>query len=294
MLGRDITTWKVGGKVNDYEEVSSIDSLKKVIGNNPLVLGNGSNLLFNDDHVKRKVIKLKGDFDNIERIGDEHIVGSGIWMPRLVRHLSKEGFGGLEHCVGIPATLGGLVFMNGGSQRKSISEYLLSVTVMNQDGQCEVIEKDDCLFSYRSSVFKNKNVVIISARFSFPKIRSNENRSELLEILSSRRKKFPRKLPSCGSVFLSTKELFESVGAPGYVIERLGLKGKSIGDAQISPLHANFIVNNGNAKAKEIVSLVQLINEHAFREYGIKLKSEALFVDIEGELTPLDKVSISE
>jgi UDP-N-acetylmuramate dehydrogenase len=115
-------------------------------------------------------------------------------------------------------------------------------------------------------------------------------RGQMLEILRSRRKKFPRKLPNCGSVFKSSPNLYKSLGPPGYIIEKLGFSGLTIGGAQVSSQHSNFIVNNGNATSKDIIELVKLIHSKVLLETNFLLEAEPLFVDYDGLQTPLHLV----
>lgn len=289
------TYWKVGGFCEHFRTVETESELKEQLGISSLkkvIIGNGTNVLFDSEGYNGQVIKLGENFDFINQIDDnEFEVGASTWIPKLVRTLSSKGFGGIEHCVGIPATVGGLVAMNGGSQRRSISENLISVYAMNSAGNIIKYDISDCNFSYRHSNFKNSGMVILKVRLKLNKISNNGNRKELLKILKERRTKFPRKLPSCGSVFLSSSELYEKVGAPGFVVESLGLKGMGIGGAQISPLHANFIVNNSNATSMDILKLVSTVNTECKLKYGFKLEAEALYYSQDMDGVSLDKAA---
>ena len=292
----DKTYWKIGGNCDFYYEVESIDELIatleliKKLGKSYVVIGNGTNILFDTSGFENAVIKLGRSFDYLNISGREVEVGASVWVPSLVRKLSKVGMGGLEHCIGIPATLGGLVSMNGGSQRQSISERLVSVKYINGDGKIINWEADPTEFSYRASPFKNNSRVIISCTIRVDEISPNQNRKKLLEILRERRLKFPRKLPNCGSVFMSSPEIYKKKGPPGYIIESLGLKGTKIGNAQISELHANFIVNLGGATSEDVIQLVKLINYRCYKEYGFIMHAEAIFYSKTGDSFSLSDI----
>lgn len=288
----DKTYWKIGGLCENYYEVNSLHELLEVkqrLVETPIIIGNGTNILFDSKGYDGNVVKLGHGFNYFKMITPEIIeVGASTWVPGLVRTLSVSSLGGLEHCIGIPATIGGLVAMNGGSQRRSISENVMSVTILDINGEIKEIENRDCQFNYRNSIFKNSGVIILSVKLKLEKIKSRENRKVLLKILRERRNKFPRKTPNCGSVFLSSPELFEKIGPPGLIIENLGLKGMKCGDAQISSLHANFIVNNGSATSQDVLSLVREINNRCLLRYGMKMTAEVLYYSKDKKISTLD------
>lgn len=281
---RDKTYWKIGGVCENFYLVESKESLIELIKSEQLdlksavTIGNGTNILFDSKGYSGSVIKLSKSFEYIKKCSENIFeIGASSWVPGVVKYLSNIGFGGIEHCIGIPATFGGLIAMNGGSQRKSIKERLVEVKYIDSDGEEKLYKPQDDDFSYRSSPFKNAAKLITSAKIHCKEIKPNQNRPELISILRERRKKFPRKIPNCGSVFLSTNEIFEKVGPPGYVIESLGLKGKKVGDAEISRLHANFIVNNNSANSDDVLKLVEIINSSCFDKYGFQLVAEAIY-----------------
>lgn len=288
------TYWKVGGICNNFNEIENLEELSSYLKNNsfPIVIGNGTNILFDSDGFDGSVIRLGSDFDfiNIEKNSNIISVGASVWVPGLVKYLSKKGFGGLDHCIGIPATIGGLVTMNGGSNRQSVSEIIEEVTYLDEMGNIKSILGSECEFGYRESIFKKNKSIIISIKIKLDIIERNSNRMNLINILKSRRLKFPRKTPNCGSVFMSSPALFDKVGAPGFIIQSLGLKGARVGDAQISEQHANFILNIGNATSGDIIALVRLINEKCYSKYGLKMKTEVIFYSKNGQANQLDDV----
>ena len=176
--------------------------------------------------------------------------------------------------------------MNGGSQRKGIGDHIKTVRTLTADGREKLYSRDDCQFRYRASIFQRINEIITEATFEFKKGDPRTIRRELLGILRSRKNKFPQKLPNCGSVFVSDPSMYDQYGPPGKVIEACGLKGTKQGGAQISPLHANFIVNNGSATAYDILHLINLIRTRVHQSTGYQMQSEAIYVGPTGKLEP--------
>ncbi|WP_133152352.1 UDP-N-acetylmuramate dehydrogenase, partial [Vibrio lentus] len=207
---------------------------------------------------------------------------SGVWVPELAYRTYREGLSGIEHICGIPGRLGGLVYMNGGSNRRAISENLESILVINSDGEVINIDSKTLSFAYRTSPFQDMNVIIAAATLTLEKSERNDIRHTMRKTLASRRRKFPRKQPNCGSVFASNPAMYETVGPPGYAIEKVGLKGHKIGEAQISPMHANFIVNLGKAKAKDVLSLIKLAREKVYQDTNFYMDCEVRYVFPDG------------
>ncbi len=292
------SSWSVGGTFpvavfpKTKRSLVQVFSALAEIGQKYLVVGATTNLLFQDGLYECVLINLK-DYKNISKITDaEESVecSSGVWMPSFARYMAGRGRGGFEHLCGVPGTVGGLVYMNGGSQRKSISEKIISVEVFDRKkSEVVIIEKKDLEFSYRSSVFQNsRDYYILSVKFDISERRCVKKiRREMLDILFQRRSKFPLKLPNCGSVFVSSPEAYEKVGPPGKVIEELGLKGLTLGGAQVSSIHANFIVNTGGARYHDVLTLIDLIRNFALVKTGFELKPEVRSVSLLGEVSSI-------
>jgi len=283
-----LTWWKIGGRAPILVEPHSIDQLTEILskavqGAVPVVvIGRGTNLFFADGDLACVICRIGDRFSALQVKGKEILAQAGVSMLRLGRCAQTRGLSGLEHAIWIPGTLGGLITMNGGSQRKSISDSLIEITFMTLDGKIYKVKPEECVFSYRNSRFLNSREIILEARLTLDQSSPSEVRREMLMIISERKRKFPGKLPSCGSVFRSDQSLYQSYGPPGRLIEDAGLKGYSIGGLQVSTQHANFFVNKGGATASDALQLIKYVQHVLFDKYGIDLETEVLFVDCEG------------
>lgn len=297
----DISYWKIGGRASFLISPQSLQQIEDVVRylnriEYPyLIVGNTTNILFSDAGVDGAIIQTGQALSSVKIDAQNGAVTAqaGVWMPCLARRIAAAGLVGAEHLVGIPGSLGGIVVMNGGSKQRSISENVISVESLGSDGSYHLRTKDACNFSYRHSVFQDNDDVVTTVHLMFKGKGSPKNiRMDMLRILSDRRSKFPLRLPSCGSVFMADKSQFDVYGAPGAVVEGLGLKGFAIGDAEISPLHANFIVNKGHAKAADVLALVDLVRERACKAgINYKLESEIKYVSGESQVIPLHLAS---
>ena len=285
-------SWRIGGPADLLVEPGTIAQVATVVtfahchGIPLLVIGQGTNLLFDDAGLRGIVLKLGNNLSRID-INDNRIVAeAGAWIPGLARKAMLAGLAGLEHTIGIPGTLGGLVMMNGGSQRKGIGENVRRVWIVDQEGKQLELNREECAFAYRQSALQGTGAVVVKAELECERQRSQRIRQLMLEDLRERRRKFPRKQPNCGSVFLSTSEMHASVGPPGKVIEDSGLKGTRIGTAEVSHQHANFIVNLGGATSKDVLSLIAYIRKVVNERIGFDLCCEVRYVSPAGKIIP--------
>lgn len=285
-------SWKIGGDADLFvepETPAQVAELMRALNGSDIpcvVIGQGTNLLFDDAGIRGVVVKIGAKMADLKISASSIIVQGGCWVPQLARKVMAKGLSGLEHCIGIPGTVGGLVAMNGGSQRKGIGENVVSVTVVTRSGEIQKLSQTECCFSYRRSALQDSGAIVVETELHCPVADQNAVRREMLTDLRTRRSKFPRKLPNCGSVFLSTSEMHASVGPPGKIIEDAGLKGTRIGQAEVSTQHANFIVNRGGAKAADVLQLIAHIWQAVRQRIGFELDCEVRYVDIGGEITP--------
>jgi len=295
-LGR----WRIGGPadlVATPGDVAQLRAILAIISQNKLpyvIVGDGSNLLFDDAGFRGVVLRIGRAFGSFT-IDEDGVVeaGAGLWVPSFVRQVIGAGMAGATHAIGIPGTLGGLITMNGGSQRRGIGENVTSVDLIGRDGIFRRVEHAELEFSYRRSALQAGHDIVISARFRFEPSSRDLLRREAITILASRRAKFPRVRANCGSVFVSDPALYNLIGSPGMAIEKAGLKGASIGEAQLSPEHANFIVNNGSARSRDVLALVKLARSRVEALTGIAMDAEVRHLAPDGTIRPAHDVPAS-
>ena len=239
-----------------------------------IVLGNGSNIILSFDYYDGVVILLN-KLNELKISGESIEVGAGYSLQKLALETSNLGLEGLEFATGIPGLVGASIAMNAGAYNNSLSEVVTSVLVLNKDLEFVTMTNKEMKFSYRDSFFKqNKDYYIISANIN---LRQGE-KQEILERVSKRRVKRletqPLDMPSAGSVFRNPEGMHA-----GALIENCGLKGFSIGGAQISEKHANFIINTGNATGKEIIQLINRAKEDVQKKYNIELILEQIVIE---------------
>ncbi len=274
----NLTTWRIGGPAEFLAEPINIKELQTLLiwanakNINCNVIGAGSNLLINDSGLNGLSIclrKLQGSSLNKKSGLIDAFAGESI--PNLARKAAKAGLHGLEWAVGIPGTVGGAAVMNAGAQGSQIQETLHSVLVMPRSGTDPfIINSQELNFSYRYSRLQEEKLIVLSAKFL---LEPGHDQKELSHIthqnLIHRTSTQPYHLPSCGSVFRNPEPL-----KAGQIIEGLGLKGKSIGGAEISKLHANFIINTGEGTAADIKQLIQLVQRRVKKTHDLELQTE--------------------
>lgn len=287
----NITRWKIGGNADCIIHPGSTKVVSELIdylyiNEIPyVVIGSTSNLLFADEGVRAVIIQIGNRMSDYKIDGDTVWVQAGKWVPGFARNVAQAGLTGIEHTAGIPGTIGGLICMNGGSQRKGIGSHIKSVTAVSPKGKIKTFSKEECNFQYRSSVFQENGYVITEAELKFSERKEYEAiRDEMLEILSERRTKFPQKLPNCGSTFISNPDIYKKYGPPGKVIEDLGYKGYKIGRAEVSKIHANFLNNTGKAKAMDVLQLINEIRMSVKKRTGFDMEAEVKFVKPNGTM----------
>ena len=257
----------------------TIEELKKTIkflkDNNIkyYLLGNGSNVIFSMEYYDGVIIKL----DNLNRITyDNNIVTAeaGCLLIKLSLDTIEKGLTGMEFSTGIPGCVGASVAMNAGAYNSDISQILKEVTILTPNNEIKTMNKDELQFEYRDSfIKKNKDYIILSATFNLEK----GNIEEMKKIVEDRKKKRilsqPLELPNAGSVFRNPQNNYA-----GTLIENANLKGYNINGAEVSTKHANFIVNKGGAKGKDIISLIEKIQKEIKEKNNVELKLEQIIV----------------
>ena len=277
------TTYKVGGLVRAIIYPKNIDSLVllcKLIKKYNIkhkILGNGSNVLFSDKTYEGVLIKLD-EFNKITFYGNKVVCGAGVSLMKLAREAIKRSLAGLEFAAGIPGTVGGAIYMNAGAYKSDMGYITSSVKVLTPDLKIITLTNSELDFHYRSSFLQNnKDYICLEATLKL----TNGDKAALEEVVKDRKerrvKSQPLNYPSAGSVFRNP----ENADPAGKLIEDLGLKGLTKGGAEVSSVHANFVINKNEASAKDIHDLIIFVHDAVKEHYGIDLKIEQEFVNWE-------------
>ncbi len=276
---KNLCTIGVGGPAKFYLEVHSIlkmmHSLKDCKNENLnfFILGKGSNILFDDSGFNGLVIHNKIDF--IKEISPNlFYVGAGFSFSRLGVLLSKMSLSGLEFASGIPASVGGAVYMNAGANAQQTSDCLIEVEFVDLDGNLKKFKRSDLEYSYRYSSFQDMLGAIVSATFSLKPCKdAGKNQQNFIQ---KRIKSQPYREKSAGCMFRNPSQF-----KAGALIEKCGLKSLQIGGAQVSSIHSNFIINTGTATSKDVLALIKKIKQTVKEKKGIDLQTEVKYIPYE-------------
>jgi UDP-N-acetylmuramate dehydrogenase len=270
------TTIKVGGPADVLIEPDSVESLKKtmeIIKKHEApwrAIGRGSNLLVSDEGVEGVVIKIGEGLDELHVDGETVTVGGGYSLVRLATLMSKQGLSGLEFAGGIPGSVGGAVYMNAGAHGSDMSQIVKRALILFPDGMMEWLTNEEMQFAYRTSVLQTKRRgICIAAELQLTSGNREEIVAKMRKNKDYRRETQPWDKPCAGSIFRNPLPQYA-----GKLIEEAGLKGYTIGGAKISEQHANFIVNTGKAKAKDVLDLIQFVKKTIHELHGIHLRTE--------------------
>ncbi|WP_334071899.1 MULTISPECIES: UDP-N-acetylmuramate dehydrogenase [Paenibacillus] len=273
------TTWKIGGPADalvvpeNREQLASLIRLLHEERIPWMMIGKGSNMLVSDKGIRGAVIKLGKDLESIEFNGTEVTAGGGASFVRLSIMAGKNGLTGLEFAGGIPGTVGGAVYMNAGAHGSDVSRIFKSAEIVLETGELVTYGAEEMEFAYRHSVLHDRPGIVARARLSLEAGDRLEIAAAMAAYKDRRRKTQPLQQPCAGSVFRNP---------PGdhaaRLIEAADLKGRRVGGAEISELHANFIVNNGQATAEDVLTLMEQIKDTISSKYEIALVPEVYFV----------------
>lgn len=255
-------------KVNDLEELKFLLNLAKEKSIPFTVIGNGSNVLVVDKGIRGIVVHL--NFNDIIKEDDETLnIGSGVLLPKLARVALENELTGIEFAYGIPGSFGGAIYMNSGAYGGQIGDKIISTTYIDENLEIKTIAKEEQEFSYRKSIFQKNNWIILNAKIKLEKGNKEEIKSKMEEYSKSRKEKQPLNMPNAGSIFKRGEGFITAE-----LIDKCGLKGYRVGDAEVSTLHAGFIVNKGNATAKDILKLIQYIQEKVKEKFNVDIEPE--------------------
>ena len=275
------TSFKIGGNAEAYIKVQNVSQLKSILkecreaGIAYFLIGNGSNILVNDEGLQGVVIKLSGDFKNISLLDDTTIYcGAGASLASLCKFALNSGLSGLEFAWGIPGSVGGALFMNAGAYGGEMKQVVHSVSHITPKGEVGRIDRDDLEFGYRTSVYRRNDNIITGAVIKLKKDDPEAIRSRMDDFMGRRSDKQPLDYPSAGSVFKRPEGAFA-----GALIEQCGLKGKCRGGAQVSEKHAGFIINKSNATAADVRALIREVQTTVADQTGYELECELIILN---------------
>jgi len=273
------TTWRIGGPARylvlpaDSEDVVRALELAQDRGLPWVVLGLGSNVLAKDGGFPGVVIRMGKGLDRFEMKGSTAIIGAGMPTPILARRTAEAGFVGVERFVGIPGTVGGGIYMNAGCHGAEFSEVVTEVTVMDARGKVKQLSRKQISSKYRSS---NREGIVLEAKL----VLGEESPAKLKELQAKlfrwRKAGTPFDQPCCGSTFTNPS----GTKTAGMLIDECGLKGFTIGGAQVSTLHANYIINKGTATAADVLKVIDHIRKTVAKKTGITLELECKIIGV--------------
>lgn len=274
------TTFKIGGNADLFINVPNEEILKKMIkyiDENKIprfILGNGSNILASDKGYQGVILHLCDEFNKISLIDDADIrCGAGVSLSKLCTFARDNSLSGLEFAWGIPGTVGGAVFMNAGAYGGEMKDVVISTAHVKDNGIEEKLNSDELGFAYRSSAYSNKNYIITSVSIRLRKDKKELIKDRMDDYIERRKSKQPLEYPNAGSVFKRPVNNFA-----GTLIEQAGLKGVSVGGAQVSLKHAGFIINKGKATGKDVIDLINVVKEKVFEKSNVNLECELKFL----------------
>jgi len=276
------TSMRVGGPADYYVEPADKKDLVEIVSyfeKNAypyMMLGRGSNMIISDDGIRCAAINIESCLADVRMEGDLVIGEAGAHWSKFVDFCIQNGLAGVEMLAGIPGTVGGAIVMNAGARGGETADFVVDVEVF-RNGQLQTVKKADAKFAYRRSGFEKD--IVLSASFRLPQGEREELIARRREYILKRNTTQPLTLPNSGSMFKNPPGLYAAK-----LIEQVGLKGKRVGNAQISDKHANFIVNLGDAKAADVVTLVDLARRTVHQNTGVLLELEVRFVGFPNEI----------
>ena len=289
------TTFRIGGPADYYAEpdvsqISKLIEIAKACDMPVAVIGNGSNLLVGDKGIRGLVIGIGKGLSAIEVTeavaqqstaqdftaqGNGRIItaGAGAILAAVAAKAAEASLSGLEFASGIPGSVGGAVVMNAGAYGGEIKDVLIDATVLTADGELKTVTRDELDLSYRHSIVPEKGYIVLSARFRLTPKPQDEIKAYMAELRAKRVEKQPLEYPSAGSTFKRPEGYFA-----GKLIMDAGLRGYSVGDAQVSGKHCGFVVNKGEATAADVLTLIKDVQETVLKQFGVKLEPEVKMI----------------
>ena len=275
------TTFRIGGNASVMltpttdEQLASIIKKCKEDNIKPFIIGNGSNMLISDKGLDTVVINMCRPDPKIELVnGDTVVCDAGATMSKVCNFALENGLTGLEFAFGIPGSAGGAAYMNAGAYGGEMKDVLVECRHIDSDGNFGSLKGEELGLAYRTSAYEHNGYIITTLVMKLSKGNKDEIRAKMQELLQRRKDKQPLEYPSAGSTFKRPEGYFA-----GALIEECGLKGYSVGGAQVSEKHAGFVINKGSATAKDVLDLIKYIQDKVFREKGVMLEPEVRLIE---------------
>lgn len=239
----------------------------------PLILGNGSNVLVADEGLRGVVICTVPGLDSLAEQGGVITCGAGVSLTRLCRFALEKSLTGLEFAFGIPGSAGGAAFMNAGAYGGEMKDVLIGCTHVTPEGETGSLREEALALGYRRSAYRENGCLITSLQLQLRPGEKAPIRARMEELIGRRKAKQPLEYPSAGSTFKRPEGYYA-----GALIEACGLKGTSVGGAQVSEKHAGFVINTGSATSADVLALIRLVQDTVYREKGVRLEPEVRFL----------------
>lgn len=274
---KNYTSFKIGGPAEYFVQIKNAEELQEALKihqqtKEPLtIIGNGSNLLVNDNGIKGIVLQINIKKLEIQEEKDsvKVIVGSGNKLGELAQKLAQKEIAGFEFASGIPGTIGGAIRMNAGAHGTEMKDIVQTITYVDKMGKIHKMTAEQAKFQYRKSIFAEKDYIIIEAELKLQKGNKKEIQEKMQEYAKYRKEKQPLEYPSAGSTFKRGEDFITA-----QLIDECGLKGYQIGGAQISEKHAGFIINKGNATAEDVLKLIEYTKEQVYKKFNKVIETE--------------------
>lgn len=269
------TSFRIGGPADYFVEPASVDELAGVLSlarqeKVPFfIVGNGSNLLVSDEGFRGMIVHTGGSLRSISVEGDVIYAQAGALLGAVAGAALEAELTGMEFAAGIPGTLGGAVCMNAGAYGGEMKDILLDAEVLTQDGERLVIPVEELDLSYRHSIIFEKNYIVLAAHIRLSRGDKTQIRNRMNELAGARKEKQPLEYPSAGSTFKRPEGYFA-----GKLIQDAGLKGYTVGGAQVSEKHSGFVINRGGATAEEVRFLIRQVRSKVKQQFGVELEPE--------------------
>ena len=275
------TSFKIGGPADFFVTVDSNKKLQTLLNLikqeniNYFIIGNGSNVLVTDKGFRGIVIKLKFDNIEIEKYDENAIltIGASYPLAKLRKIAIENELDNLEFLIGIPGTIGGAVKMNAGAYGSEIKEFLVETKVMDEQGNIFNLTNEEQKFRYRGSIYFEKKYIILEIKIKVRYKKSEDISKKIDELFQQRKEKQPLEYPNAGSTFKRGDNFITAK-----LIDECGLRGYSVGGAQVSEKHAGFIINKNNATSKDILELIEIVKQKVFEKFNEKIELEIIVI----------------